>query len=304
MRTNLRFASAAMLAVSMMTGACTQFETSRENLSPSAASPIPGGSTTGPLVGMWTPAVGVAAPDPSSCANFQWEITGQSDTMVQGNFSAECGGGITISAQVSGVLTSPTTVVINATGTGIIGGLGCPFTLNSIATIFDNNNAIRIPYTGTTCFGPVSGTETLRRPSPPPPPDPGPPPPPPPPGENPHHVGPGPLSGERAERVVYATADEFSDLLAPIGNVNQKIANAEEMLLRCIWHLQHAGYQSGRQRNPSGAISTDKLTIFLDDQRWHAFDIMTNFDIGGVSTRMLFLEVTPPNPQGNGGIPD
>ena len=28
-----------------------------------------------------------------------------------------------------------------------------------------------------------------------------------------------------------------------------------------IWHLHLAGFQAGRQRNPSGAISIDKLTI-------------------------------------------
>ncbi len=293
---------AGILAVSMMTGACARFETSKESLTPAAPSPIPGGSSTGSLVGMWTPSSGVAAPDPSTCANFQWEITSQSDTAVQGNFSGECGGGVTVSATVSGVLTSPTTVTIHVVGTGMISGLGCPFTLDAIGTIFDNDNAIRIPYTGTTCFGPVSGTETLRKPTPPPPPAPAPDPAPP--GENPHHVPPGPLSDLRASQVIFATGDEFPHLLAPIGDVGQKAANADEMLLRCIWHLQHAGFQAGRQRNPSGAISTDKLTVVLDDQRWHAYDIMTNWDIGGVATRLIWFEVTPPSPLANGGIPD
>ena len=76
------------------------------------------------------------------------------------------------------------------------------------------------------------------------------------------------------------------------------------MLLRCIWHLQHAGYQAGRQRNPSGAISVDKLTVYLDDQRWHSFDIMTNFDIPGVPTRVLWFHIAGANPVPTGGIPD
>ena len=164
MRRNLYLA--AGLAVAVLTAGCAQFETSRETLSPSAPSPIPGGSSTGPLVGTWAPSQGITAPDPSTCTNFQWEITSQSDTEVQGRFSAECAGGISISATVSGILQNPTTVAISISGTGVVGGLGCPFTLNGVGNIFDDNHAIRIPYTGTTCFGPVQGAETLRRPRP------------------------------------------------------------------------------------------------------------------------------------------
>src|SRR5262245_51292867 len=208
---------AGLLGLALLTGACAQFETSRESLTPTAPGPLPGGSSTGPLVGLWTPTSGVAAPDPSTCGNFEWEITSQSDTAIQGNFSAECGGGVTVSATASGVLNNATTVTIHIVGTGFVGGLGCPFTLDGIGTIFDNNNAITIPYTGTTCYGPVSGTETLRKPSPPPPPSPDPTPEP---GENPHHVGPGPNNDVRASQIIFATGDEFPDLLAPINDVN------------------------------------------------------------------------------------
>jgi hypothetical protein len=294
---------AGMLAVAMATGACTSFETSRETLSPSAPPPLTGGSAAGPLVGLWAPPQGVAAPSAATCANTIWEITSQSDTAVAGTFSTECAGGLRVSANVTGALSNATTVTLHLTGTGVVRGLGCPFTLDGIGTIFDNSNAITIPYTGTTCFGPVSGTETLRRPTPPPPPVP-PPPPPPGPGPSPWHIGPGSLTALRANQIVVATGNEFPNLLAPIGDTGQKTANADEMLRRVIWHMQLAGYQSARQRNPSGAISTDKLAIMLDDQRWHAFDIMTNFDIGGIDTRLLFLEVTPPNPIADGGVPD
>jgi hypothetical protein len=292
---------AGALAVSMLTGACARFETTSETLTPSAPPPLPGGSSNGQFVGMWTPEIGVAAPSPSSCGNFQWEITSQSDTALQGNFSAECGGGVTISATVSGQLTNPTTVALTVTGTGYVNGLGCPFALNGVGTLFDDNYAITIPYTGQTCFGPVSGTETVRRPRPQAPPPPAEPPPP---GENPNHVGPGPLSDARAEQVSIATSNEFGHLLAPTNDVNQKIGNAEEMLLRVIWHLQLAGYNAARQRNPSGAISNDKLAVFLDDNRWHTYDIMTNFDIPGATTRMIWFHIDGANPVPNGGIPD
>ena len=140
MSRNLAFA--AVIGFALATGACAQFETSHESLTPSAPSPIPNGSSEGPLVGTWQPPQGVAAPDPSTCGNFQWVITSQSDVAVQGSFSAECGGGVSIAATVQGTLNNPTTVTVAIQGTGIINGLGCPFTLNGVGTIFDNNNAI------------------------------------------------------------------------------------------------------------------------------------------------------------------
>src|SRR5206468_7964135 len=91
-------------------------------------------------------------------------------------------------------------------------------------------------------------------PAPPPSPTPTPPPPPPPPPPPSTHVGPGPLSEARARQVVFATAEEFPYLTAVFGSDDEAVAAADQLLLRTIWHLQLAGYQAGRQRNPSGAI--------------------------------------------------
>ena len=73
-------------------------------------------------------------------------------------------------------------VPITVSGTAALPGIpSCSFTLNGTGTIVDNNT-LRIPYTGTTCMGPVQGAETLRRrvETPPAPPAPEAPPPPPP----------------------------------------------------------------------------------------------------------------------------
>jgi hypothetical protein len=292
--------SATLLAVGLTAGACTQFEGSREVLSPSSPSPLPGGSSEGPMVGPWVAPTDLTLPSPETCRNFQWQITSQSPTAVAGTFTAECGGGLAISASASGTLTSATTVALTVTGNGVIGILGCPFDLTSNATIVDDYT-LDVPYTGTTCFGPVSGHQTLRRPRPEAPaPEPlpnvdaGP---------SPYHVGPGPLSADRAHQVLEATAAEFPHLTAPRGSVGEKIGATEELLLRIIWHLHQAGYQAGRQRNPSGAISNDKMTILVDGG-WHAYDIFTNFDVAGASTRIIFIEVWPPNHLPEGGIPD
>ena len=199
------------------------------------------------------------------------------------------------------MLNNATSISVIVTGVGTIAGFpACTFSLSGNGTI--ENDALTIPYTGTTCVGPVHGTETLRRHTDPPPepvPDP---PAPESPADNPHHVGPGPLSVDRAKAVVDATAAEFPSLTAVYGSDGEAVAAADQLLLRTIWHLQLAGYDAGRQRNPSGAISSDKLTINIDG-RWHAYDI---FSLGyaGVASRVIFLEVFPANPIADGGIPD
>jgi hypothetical protein len=116
------------------------------------------------------------------------------------------------------------------------------------------------------------------------------------------HVPAGPLTASRAQDVVFGTACEFQQLTAVFPTDSQALAAADELLRRTIWHLHLAGYQAGRQQNPSGAISSDKLTIFIGGA-WHAYDI---FSLGyaGVATRVQFLEVTPPNYVPDGGIPD
>jgi hypothetical protein len=113
-----------------------------------------------------------------------------------------------------------------STGTGIIGGLGCPFTLNGIGTIFDNFNAITIHHRHTASGR--SGYQTLRRPAPPAP-APAPSPEPPQPGENPHHV---PLGRHlaRAEQIILRPATQVLQPAGAVSNTGQKVANAEEML--------------------------------------------------------------------------
>ncbi len=138
-----------------------------------------------------------------------------------------------------------------------------------------------------TAAGPWSDTAVFQTPAPPPPPPTG--------GggggNGSGHVGPGPLTEARAQQVVYATANEFPRLLT--------VAGADDLLRRTIWHLHLAGYQAGRQRNPSGIISSDKLTIYINGA-WHAYDIFGLQD----PLTVHFIEVFPANPVPDGGIPD
>lgn len=116
------------------------------------------------------------------------------------------------------------------------------------------------------------------------------------------HVGPGPLSEARASQVVQATAREFPGLVAVFGSEGEAVGAADVLLRRTIWHLQLAGFNAARQKNPSGAISSDKVSIFIDGA-WHCYDIYS-LGVAGRATTVHFLEVPLPNPVADGGIPD
>jgi hypothetical protein len=249
----------------------------------------------------------------SSCGDFQWSITSQTATEASGRVSAVCAGDVniegTIVAQIGG-----STLPLTFNGTATQGAIACSFSLNAVGVQL-SSDTFRIEYSGMTCLGPVQGNEILRlassspegdsQPEPAPTPDPAPEPAPAPepvPAPSPFHVGPGPLSAARAQQVVYATSNEFPHLTAVMGSEQAATAAADELLGRTIWHLQLAGFQAARQRNPSGAISSDKVSIFINGA-WHVYDV---FSLGtaGRATRVQWLEVPLPNPVANGGIPD
>jgi hypothetical protein len=121
-------------------------------------------------------------------------------------------------------------------------------------------------------------------------------------GDGSGHIEPGRATSDRARRVVFGTADEFPHLTAVFNSDGEALAAAEELLRRTIWHLQLAGFEAGRQRNPSSAISKDKMTIFADG-RWGVYDV---YSLGyrGRATTVLFIEVPRPNHVPDEGIPD
>ncbi len=95
----------------------------------------------------------------------------------------------------------------------------------------------------------------------------------------------------------------FPSLIAPRRSESDAVAAAVDLLRRTIWHLRHAGFEAGRQKNPSGAISGDKLTVFADGG-WHAVDIFYDYGAPGVPIKVIFLEVFPASPVADEGVPD
>jgi hypothetical protein len=105
-----------------------------------------------------------------------------------------------------------------------------------------------------------------------------------------------------AEDIVRGTADEYPCLTATFNTEDEALNAAEQLLRRMIWHLQQAGFGSARQKNPSGLISKDKLNINIGG-KWHTYDVF-RLGYAHVASSVTFNEVTPPNPQPDGGIPD
>ena len=118
-----------------------------------------------------------------------------------------------------------------------------------------------------------------------------------------HPAGVVPLSAFEAGKIVCGTGNEFPLLKAPTADLATREAMAEELLLRMIWHLQLAGFVSGRQRNPSSAISKDKLTVEVDGVL-RAYDVFIGLSEFTVAMGTHMGEVAPPDYVEDPGIPD
>jgi hypothetical protein len=152
----------AVVLVATSAAACN-LKTS--TLSPTA--PTSGGSpgtSTGSLTGTWS-SQAFTIPTASSCGNFQWNVTNQVASSLAGTFSATCADGIGITGEASGQLINSTSASITVKGTavGVPVISTCDFNLSGTGTLSDNSTSLSVPYTGTTCLGPVHGTEVLHK---------------------------------------------------------------------------------------------------------------------------------------------
>jgi hypothetical protein len=112
-----------------------------------------------------------------------------------------------------------------------------------------------------------------------------------------------PISEEYAEALINGCAEEFPHTMAVYGSESEAEMFAEELLLRIIWHLKLAGFDAAQQRNPSGAISKDKLNIFIRNT-WRTYDIFTLGVAGRATTISGLNQVRPENPVFSDGIAD
>jgi hypothetical protein len=115
------------------------------------------------FAGSWgsSAAVGGAGIDPGTCGNFEWQITERTSTSAAGTFKATCAGGINLIGTAQGTLNG-TTVNWSAAGNAGPSGVTCPFSITGTAAP-EGVDGIRVNYSGSTCLGPISGSELLKK---------------------------------------------------------------------------------------------------------------------------------------------
>jgi len=144
---------AVLSASAVAAAACTGFERKSSLTEPKAAG-------TNAFSGNWTSSSLI--PSPSSCTDFKWNVSEQTTTTAKGSFSATCTGDLKLTGTAQGALTTPTSLAWSATGNATAPGLtSCAINLTGTAEL--QVDTIRIPYSGTTCLGPVSGIESLKK---------------------------------------------------------------------------------------------------------------------------------------------
>jgi hypothetical protein len=142
----------ALTAAALASAAC--FEFTSTITAPSGTS-----GATAQLVGGWTSTQGASLEN--SCANFKWSVTQTSGNTATGTFSATCFGNVNVSGNASGSLNN-NVLTWSAAATAVVPGVtNCAIALSGTAQMV--GETIQIPYSGTTCLGPVSGTQTLKK---------------------------------------------------------------------------------------------------------------------------------------------
>jgi hypothetical protein len=153
-----RFLASASLVALLATAACGYAPaTSPTQAASSATSLLSTSLKTGTFAS--TQSVGAQQ---GTCGGFSWTISNITATSVSGNFSATCNGSVQMSGSGSAQGTLANNGTINWTGNGtatVPGNSNCSISLSG--TVEVTATGLRIPYSGTTCLGPVSGTEVL-----------------------------------------------------------------------------------------------------------------------------------------------
>ena len=73
-----------------------------------------------------------------------------------------------------------------------------------------------------------------------------------------------PADRTTAGKIICGTGNEYPALADVAVDQPTRDANTEELLGRMIWHLQQHGFIAGKQQNPSGTTSGDKIAFVVD----------------------------------------
>ena len=147
--------TALILTVALFSAACMDMF---KNIFTSPTEPTKTGDVRSYL-GTW--AGPTLAPAAQSCGSLIWKITSQTGTQASGDFSATCSDDV----KLTGTMTAThgeTSIPWAVTGTATKGETTCPFSITGTGT-FQGTSNILVNYAGTSCNGPVSGSETIKR---------------------------------------------------------------------------------------------------------------------------------------------
>lgn len=154
-----RYLSCAVFAaVAAVSSGCFEFSRNATEITgPSSSSSL----TVSSLTGTYRSVTVTSIPSPDSCTNFAWSVTEKTANSAKGNFSASCQNN---TVQVAGTAQGTQTgnnIVFQVNATATQAGVACAISIGGTAVI--ETNQVRVPYSGTSCFGNVSGTEILKR---------------------------------------------------------------------------------------------------------------------------------------------
>jgi len=150
------YAFAIVVAVALAAAGCVGFEHKS-----TVTAPTNGTATINALMGTWASASSGVIPSPSTCVDFKWNPTEQTATSAKGSFSATCAGDLKVAGTAQGTL-SGTVITWSANGVAQAPQTPlCAILLTGTAEL--GANSIRIPYSGDTCLGKVSGVEILNK---------------------------------------------------------------------------------------------------------------------------------------------
>lgn len=111
------------------------------------------------LLGSWSSSNTI--PSAANCTDFRWDVTEQTGNSASGSFSATCAGDLRVTGTAMGTLVE-STISWTAQATAIVANQpSCAISLTGTAEV--GTDSIRVPYSGDTCVGRVSGVEVLRR---------------------------------------------------------------------------------------------------------------------------------------------
>ncbi len=112
------------------------------------------------LMGSWVSAPSGVIPPASSCSDFKWNATEQTANSAKGSFSATCAGNLKVAGTAQGTLNG-SVIAWSAEGDATTAGIACHIVLTGTAEL--GVDSIRVPYSGDTCVGKVSGVEILNK---------------------------------------------------------------------------------------------------------------------------------------------